>query len=199
MYNLITPSLTPNQLSDMLSTLFRRSSNSATMHSNTSETTLVSPTAEAKKASPKLGFGMGGMSLDGAPLNPVFSPSEKAQAKQLKKQQKEQAKLAKQAEKKRKQAERPAYQPEFTGMAGGAAGMPSMGGSFFIPPPMVATQPFADSPRASFVDARLSVASGMFSPSSPQPASAKAELEDKFAASSMMIGGPVLAYRFSTK
>lgn len=210
MYNLITPSLTPNQLTEMLSSMFRRSSSSAsTVHSNTSETTLVSPAAQGQKSSPpaKFGFGTGGMSLDGSPLNPVFSSSEKEQAKQLKKQKKEQAKLVKQAEKKRRQAERPAYQPEFTGMAMGGAGMPSMGGSFFAPPPaptaapMVPMQPFADSPRSSFVQARLSVASGMFSPSSPRrPASAaQTMLEDKYAASSVMIGGPVLAYRFSTK
>uniref|UniRef100_V5EV94 Uncharacterized protein n=1 Tax=Kalmanozyma brasiliensis (strain GHG001) TaxID=1365824 RepID=V5EV94_KALBG len=55
------------------------------------------------------------------------------------------------------------YQAEFTGM-GGFGGMPN-----FLEPPvaavkMVPAQPFKSTPRASFVDDRVSVLKGMFQP-----------------------------------
>ncbi|SNX82723.1 uncharacterized protein MEPE_01429 [Melanopsichium pennsylvanicum] len=68
------------------------------------------------------------------------------------------------------------YAAEFTGLSTMGGGMPSLSGQFFVPPPkakksfssgpgsLVASQPFKNNVKASFVDERLDIISGMFLP-----------------------------------
>ena len=95
------------------------------------------------------------------------------------------------------------YQAEFTGLST-LGGMPSLGGHFFVEPPkakktvvkMVPAQPFKASPRASFVEDRLSTVQGMFQPAvapsnvvrGGKELSAKELVEQMYAPSAVGIG-----------
>ncbi|SPO21535.1 uncharacterized protein UTRI_01022_B [Ustilago trichophora] len=122
-----------------------------------------------------------------------------------------------------KQSRKPKYETEpyaaeFTGLST-LGGMPSLGGHFFAEPPvkakkskaqvepkLVPTQPFKGSPRASFVQDRLSTVQGMFQTPSPaisntcttkgKPEMSAGELlEAMYSPSALMIGGVVAPFR----